>query len=362
MRLITIFMLLAAGAWGQIADVNYEAVIVPPIASIGTEARSVCLIDADGERGGTVMILPKSGSITHIHFVSGDVTVSQTLKLGIYTVDSSNNPTTDAYGSMVAGTQTSPAASTYYRVGLSTPATATAGNVVAAMFDLNAEYAGVIRPSHSFAQIFAAVGAGDGPPWGKCYTGTWATTARVGVAVEYSDGTVYWGRPGYPVVSSTIAYVNVNSGTTNPHRGNRITPKYSLSATAICAKLGTWAASSSAIFRITNEARTTLASTAVIAQPQTSGDAVSCFDLTTPVTLSANTKYYVFSIPQSADNTALQRATRITSAESYIPTYNDFVEIVGDQSSGFTEANGYHWAMWVRGVRVTASGGFTTVQ
>ncbi len=90
------------------------------------------LLDAAGELFAMVFRVPKTGNIHKIGFRVGAVTASQSLDVGLYTVDTtSGDPTASAYGGMAVGTQAGPAANTAYTVQLGTDAAATIGDVVA---------------------------------------------------------------------------------------------------------------------------------------------------------------------------------------------------------------------------------------
>ncbi len=118
-------------------------------AVLGAPGIGSLLMDASGEKAAFIFKIPKSGTITEIGFRTGAVTTADTLKAGLYTVDTSNNPTATAYGGMVAGTQASPAANTWYAVALGTNCTATAGDVVAVVIEFNSYVAGNLNISRT---------------------------------------------------------------------------------------------------------------------------------------------------------------------------------------------------------------------
>lgn len=358
MKILTLFF-IAIAALAQPADPALELVTFPPLASAVTTAP--CIMDASGERAGSVTFAAKTGSITHVIFSTTTVTVAETLRAGVYTVDSSGNPTTTDFGGSAYGTQASPAASTAYRVALSTPASVTKGDAIAPMVDFDSAI-GNLRIN--YGAIFSTPGrTGISTPRGVCYTGSWASQIHPAVLYEYSDGTIYSGANQVNVNSSAATNSNFNSSTAStPHRGNRITMAYSMLATDICVVVGTWAASSSAIFRITDTNRNTLASTGIIPLGLATSTGGGCYPLTASLPLSKDASYYIFAIPQSTDNIQISDITRIPGWNSYAPISDSFVRIQGDQASGFTEAETNHYTMVVQGVRLPTAGGFTVTQ
>lgn len=164
------------------------------------------VIDAAGEKAGVIFQVPKTGTISKIGFRLGAVTTAQTLRVGLYTV-SAGDPTATAYGGMTVGTQAAPAANTSYTVSLGTGATATIGNVVAAVieFDSTAGNLAVstITGSFSTSNLF---------PYATHYTTAWAKQVVVPVLwVEYSDGS-YAHIPNI-IPASAVSELTFNSGT-----------------------------------------------------------------------------------------------------------------------------------------------------
>ncbi len=178
------------------------------------------VIDAAGEKAATIFMVPKSGTITAIGFMTGAVTTAQTLQAGLYTLDASDNPSATAYGGMVVGTQAAPAANTWYEVALGTGATATAGDAIAAVIDWNAT-AGNLE----IRQISGNAGgvAQCALPFNTHYTTAWAkqSTAIPCIAIKYSDGTYAEIPMTLPVTAITQRYFN--SGSTPDERGMKFT-------------------------------------------------------------------------------------------------------------------------------------------
>lgn len=360
MRTLITLIACACVALSQPADSSLEMVSFPPLGALSNT--TYCIMDASGERAGGVIYAPKSGDITHVIFSTTTVTTAETLRVGIYTVDSSGNPTTTAAGGMTVGTQASPAANTQYRVALGTAATVTKGDIIAPVVDFDSSV-GNLRINYYGAYPGSPGKSGNVPPAGKCYTGSWATQPAPAIIIEYSDGSLYSGVNAIPIASSATASGNFNSGTAStPHRGNKITMQYPMLATEVCFKTGTWAANSSAIFRITDTSRNTLASTPAVPVGMTVADFVACAPLTTSLAMSKGVSYYVFAIPQTTDNINIADSTRISGAETYNSMANYVARIQGDQSVSFTEASTHHYVLLVQGVRLPSAGGFTVTQ
>lgn len=167
------------------------------------------LIDASGEKCAVICQVPKTGSITHVGFRTGAVTTPQTLRVGIETL-SSGNPSTTQYGGSAVGTQTSPAANTYYEVALATPATAVRGDFIALVVQFNATVGNLEiahctgAPNHALPFVDEFVAA------------AWGRQVRLCVAsLKYSDGS-------YPtffcVPMASISEINFNSSSTPDER------------------------------------------------------------------------------------------------------------------------------------------------
>ncbi len=167
------------------------------------------LLDAADEKLAYVFQIPKSGSITHVGFMTGAAIQAPAngLSVGLQTVSTANgDPTGSAYGGSVAGVQV-PAATTWYEVALGTAATATAGDVVAVVIGF---------ASFSASDSIEIWSNSGGPgaasiPYPDHYTSSWAKQANRACrfAIKYSDGS-YGNIPGnYPY--SEITYYAVST-------------------------------------------------------------------------------------------------------------------------------------------------------
>ena len=170
----------------------------------------MALMDATAEKYGLVFRVPKTGTILKVGFCTGTVTVGDTLKAGLYTVDASGNPTATAYGGMVAQTQVVLLTEddTAFTVTLSTGATATAGDEVALVVEFNSFVAGNLN----IAGIVGSSSTANQYPYTLSYTASWAKTSYIPIGwFEYSDGS-YAYLPGvYPVTAITSTAINTGS-------------------------------------------------------------------------------------------------------------------------------------------------------
>lgn len=151
-----------------------------------TGASSSLIIDAAGEKVAFCFRAPKTGSIDRLSFRVGSVTSSQTLRIGLETLDSSGDPTGTQYGGSAVGTQASPAASTLYEVTLATPASATIGDPIAAVIQFDSTVGNlVIQCGANASWLLNNAYPGH-------YTGTWAKPGRCPLlSVRYDDGTYH---------------------------------------------------------------------------------------------------------------------------------------------------------------------------
>ena len=168
------------------------------------------LLDTAGYKFAAIFKVPKTGTISKVGFRVGNVTASETLKVGLQTV-SGGDPTGTAYGSMVAGTQATPAANTYYTVTLGTGATATVNNTVAVVIEFDSAVGNLEIDSFSSNN--------QGFPYVDHYTGSWTKDDYVPIiSLEYDDGT-YENTGMLPV--SNYAGISFNNTTTPDERALR---------------------------------------------------------------------------------------------------------------------------------------------
>lgn len=147
-----------------------------------------------GNKIGCVFRIPKTGNITNIYISNVNVAgESGVLSVGLYRVDSSGNPTTTAYGGMVAGNYFIDKAGECW-VPLSTPASAVAGDIVAIICTILSVSVnlrinmGFASSNQAFVFPYVVVYAGS---WTKY--GYWPCSG-----IKYDDGT-------YPFIGGITA-------------------------------------------------------------------------------------------------------------------------------------------------------------
>ena len=155
-----------------------------------------------------VFQIPKSGTITHLGCRYGAITLVDPINIGLYTIDASGDPTTTAYGGMVAGTLT-PAITddnTWAEAALATNCTAVAGDVVALSLKI---------PTWTDGNLaFVANNAANvnSLPYTDHFVAAWTkNTNHLIVTVKYSDG--HYESVG---VASCIVANEAPSSTTTP--------------------------------------------------------------------------------------------------------------------------------------------------
>lgn len=138
------------------------------------------LIDAAGEKAAHVFEVPKSGTVSTVRVRVNAASDPQTLRVGLYTVDTDGLPTTTAYGGSVYGTAT-PTANSELAVTLGTAATMTRGDRVAVVVEFDSTVGSVnIGRNGNITTLF---------PYTALYTGSWAKNAGGPiVTLGYSDG------------------------------------------------------------------------------------------------------------------------------------------------------------------------------
>ena len=177
------------------------------------------LIDASGEKVGFIFTSPKTGNIDRVTFRVGTLTTAQTLRVGLYTVDTATgDPTTTAYGGMTVGTQTSPAANTMYEVTLGTAAATTVGDYIAMVIEFDSTVGNLAISGLNIVGGSTVAGVpyldhlqGAGPTWGK-------SSFRLPLmTIRYDDAT-YEVAGGIPV--GTVTATSYNSGSATNEIGH----------------------------------------------------------------------------------------------------------------------------------------------
>lgn len=177
-----------------------------------TAAPAATVLDATAEKAAVIFQVPVTGSIEKVGFQLGTVTEEDTLKVGLYTVDASGDPTTTAYGSMVAGTVTFADGddNTWQNVTLGTPATATKGDMVAAVIEFNSWTDGNLNIAY-LSESFAGT-SGPNFPYIDHFTAAWAKNNRVPIlGVEYASAAYHVIDGVWPVTLVTNTAFNSSS-------------------------------------------------------------------------------------------------------------------------------------------------------
>lgn len=273
-------------------------------------------LDAAAEKWGFVFAIPRSGSITKILFRTGTVTVADTLRVALRTVDASGDPTTTAYGGMAAGTQSSPASNTQYTVTLATPATAVRGDIAAIVIDFNSFVAGNLQIAHA--------SSGNAPhipsfPYVDHFTAAWSKqTIFAPVAIEYSDGTYIEVGNASPwsAASTTTSF---NSGSTPDERALKFSVPFE------CKMVGVWgfiAAAAAGNFDIVLYEGTTAVASFSHDGDHRAATTANYFErpLATPYTIKRNTTYYLAVKPTSANNASL--VERAVGANAHLDAFS----------------------------------------
>ena len=174
---------------------------------------SVFVLDAAGEKAATVFQIPEDGNITTLGFRTATVTTGDTLKVGLYTIDASGDPTATAYKGMVAGTQAILATedNTYFNVTLGTQATSVVkGDKVALVIEYNSYVAG----SMGITSLGSGGSVWSGFPYGDLYTTLWTKqNSPLFATIEYTGGIYYPILSVLPVASGGAAGVAYNLDT-----------------------------------------------------------------------------------------------------------------------------------------------------
>ena len=270
-------------------------------AGVGASAYT---LDATGEKAAVIFQIPADGNITNLGFRTSTVTTGDTMKIGLYTVDASGNPTTTAYKGMVAGTQVVADIddNTYFNVTLGTQATSVVkGDIVALVIEYNSYVAG----NMGITTITSTGGSAlAGFPYGDLYLVSWTKQSTLlAVTIEYSGGVYYPILGILPLGSAGVSFVNANVNTaTFDEYGIRI--NIPIPARAV----GIWAAlygNTNADFEaILYEGTTALKTIAHDGDYTASVGTVTPFFLffSTAQDLTANTNYYIAIRPTTTTN------------------------------------------------------------
>jgi hypothetical protein len=191
-----------------------------PNHDLGMTSVPTIILDAAGEKVAFILQAPKTGNIISVSFVTETVTVSDTLKIGIYTVNTSTGePTVTAYGGMVAGTVSNPVSNTGYTVTLATPAAAVCGDYIAVVIEFNSYVAGNLKICRGF-------GSNEGFPYMLAMASSaWTKLGSLlNMYLTYTGGEIPWIPQSMPLLSSSSGVVNFTGASTPDEYAIKITP------------------------------------------------------------------------------------------------------------------------------------------
>lgn len=197
---------MALARCGQILYPNPNRLLAYAALSTSTNYQ----INGSGQKQSWVFSVPASGTITKVGVRISTCASAVTCRIGLYTVDTSGNPTTTLYGGSNYGTFT-PSANTYSDVTLGTAATATQGDIVALVveFDSTAGDMYITAANGSYyVNTFGYTDKYNGSTWSKQNSGQLPACH-----VYYSDGGGTYHDIGAVPFSAAVASAGFNSGT-----------------------------------------------------------------------------------------------------------------------------------------------------
>lgn len=277
-------------------------IMLPHLTSTSWSGNGVTLDDA-ADRVAWVFKVPKTGNIDRISFRTGTVTSSQSLDVGLRTVDASGDPTSTAYGSMSVGAQASVSASTTYEVTLGAAASATIGDTVAVVIQYTST-AGTLQIisnwSGSQSQVFPYCDNNTAAAWAKVTGG-----AAPVVSIRYDDGN-YYGIGGVPACNG--AGQSFSSSSTPDEIGNLINiPFY-------CRAWGFWLLAdidnAADVVLYDTDGTTALKTVSLVANERTgTGSGVYMIPFASTQDLTINSNYRIVLKPTTTSNVQIQRMT-----------------------------------------------------
>lgn len=278
-----------------------------PMVLVSTNSGSVFTFDTSTDLESIIFQIPKTGTISNIHYrIAGTSSPVMTHRISLQTVNTSTglpNGIGSLYGSSTSITvdASTYTGSTNYTAAVNCTG-ATAGDVVALVFDLSAFTSG------SFTQQQRVAGTYSGDDWNGpatnlpyCVQSTAGSTAKTAAvaatlqcfALEYSGSVFVPIAPGgFGFVGSVSSAAVVNSGTTR--RGNSFTPVTKRRAIGI---YGEFKLSGNNLLRLRLASDDSILATATtnanIQVSASQGNQFYLFDSGATVTLTAGTAYYV---------------------------------------------------------------------
>lgn len=276
--------------------------MAPHLPTVSWSGNSVVLDNA-ADRIAWIVKAPKTGSIDRISFRTGTVTTSESVSVGIYTVDASGDPTSTAYGGMTAGAQATLAANTTYEVTLGTAASATIGDTIAIVVQFTSAVGNL--------QIISNWSGGATSVFPYCDNNTAAAWAKVAggavptVSVRYSDA-AYYGVGGLPACNG--AGQSFNTGSTPDEIGNIINVPFA------CRVWGFWLVAdidnAADVVLYDTNGTTVLRTVSIVPAERTgTGTGLYYMPFTTTQDLAINSSYRIVLKPTTGSNVQIQRMT-----------------------------------------------------
>jgi len=261
------------------------------------------LMDSADEKVAFIFRVRKTGTIDRISVPMRTVTVSDTLKLTLQTVDGSGDPTGTLYGGSAAQTFT-PVTTVQNIVTMATGASATAGDLVAVVIEFNSFVAGNLNISYQNAgSYFPYMSHLTGGSWSK-------KVGMPGFGIGYSDGT-YENVGAYPGLSSSGAnVVAFNSGSTPNERALLFKLPFPARISGCSIMLAHSAGANFDIILYDFDGVTILTSLSVVANQMDSVSRDSAFfTFPTSIILSRNKFYRLAVKPTTANDVTIHELT-----------------------------------------------------
>lgn len=346
------------------------SLFIYPNLSVGVDMNTTfqTFLDNVNEYAGMGFVVPKTGTIAKIGFLTGTVSgFVGDLRAGLYlNSPGSGLPSATPYGGMAEGVLVNPLASTAYEITLATPANAVRGDRVAAKIRIGAFTSGglTLRRHDSSREIVSM-------PYFFFDNGTGGTrTIHPPIFwVVYGDGTV----AALPGTYSQIGLSTVTIGpSTNP---NEVGNKFRLPFRARVSGLRMiWSAGNAFAgtpgerFAILDSALTVLASGIHLQTDAGQGTGLVDLWFTTPVLLNPDTDYYATYFPGGATGREWFKWTFLNNAAKDACLSSDFKAVERQIPNPFAvlEPVMYPMALIIDAVDVTgplrapafAAGGF----
>ncbi|RTL20767.1 MAG: hypothetical protein EKK55_17430 [Rhodocyclaceae bacterium] len=266
---------------------------------------SSSLIDAAAEKVSFQFRVPKSGTITKVGFRTGTVSVSDTLAVTLQTLNASNEPSGTMYGGSATGTVSGLSSNAGFTVTLGTPATATAGDAIAAVIGFNSFVAGSINISHVSASL------GGGYPTVKHFTASWSLVNSYPIVwIGYSDGSFVKVAGTYPF--STITDTLFNSGSATDEYALKFSVPFNarLAGFSLVYSPG---ATSTHVFNLYDSGGSTLSTISASSASQPMARRLYSFYFSSPQSITKNTVYRLGIQPSNTTDITIEIFTVLSA-------------------------------------------------